>query len=171
MYMNFELGDDGMIRQAKAAELKQCAELIQTSFLTVADKFEITRENAPDFTAFAVTEEVLRMQLADSNRKLYAYIEDEEIVGYYSLLFMENYTYELNHLCVHPEHRHKKIGEKLLLDAFENAKNAGAIKMCIGIVEENTVLRKWYEAHGFIHTGTEKFDFFPFTCGYMEKML
>lgn len=24
------------------------------------------------------------------------------------------------------------------------------------------------EIHGFLHTGTEKLDFFPFTCGYME---
>ena len=37
------------------------------------------------------------------------------------------------------------------------------------IVKENTLLRKWYEAHGFAHTGAQKFDFFPFTCGYMEQ--
>lgn len=43
--------------------------------------------------------------------------------------------------------------------------------MNIGIVEENIVLRSWYEKYGFVHTGTEKFDFFPFTCGYMEKQL
>ena len=28
--------------------------------------------------------------------------------------------------------------------------------MHIGIIEENQVLRKWYEAYGFVHTGTEK---------------
>ena len=44
-------------------------------------------------------------------------------------------------------------------------------KINIGIVEENKVLRKWYESFGFVHTGTKKFDFFPFTCGYMEKNL
>ena len=37
------------------------------------------------------------------------------------------------------------------------------------IAEENTLLRKWYEAHGFVHTDTQKFDFFAFTCGYMEQ--
>ena len=41
-------------------------------------------------------------------------------------------------------------------------------KIKIGIVEENKVLRKWYDSLGFIHIGTKKFDFFPFTCGYME---
>ena len=39
------------------------------------------------------------------------------------------------------------------------------------IVEENTVLRKWYERNGAVHIGTEKFDFFPFTCGYMRIAL
>ena len=38
----------------------------------------------------------------------------------------------------------------------------------LGIVEENRVLRKWYERNGAVHTGTEKYDFFPFTCGYMK---
>ena len=32
--------------------------------------------------------------------------------------------------------------------------------MNIGIVEENKVLRKWYEENGFIHIGTKKFVFF-----------
>ena len=39
------------------------------------------------------------------------------------------------------------------------------------IVEENTKLRKWYEENGAVHLGTHKFDFFPFTCGYMRKEL
>ena len=43
--------------------------------------------------------------------------------------------------------------------------------MNIGIVEDNNVLRKWYEMYGFVHKGKEKYDFFPFTCGYMEKIL
>ena len=51
------------------------------------------------------------------------------------------------------------------------AKALGAKKLKIGIVEENQVLRKWYESNGFIHLGTKKFDFFPFTCGYMEQEL
>ena len=43
--------------------------------------------------------------------------------------------------------------------------------MNIGIVEENQTLKKWYESFGFKHIKTQKFDFFPFTCGYMELML
>lgn len=53
--------------------------------------------------------------------------------------------------------------------AFAKAKELGCTKMKLGIVEENQVLRKWYEKFGFVHAGTQKFEFFPFTCGYMEK--
>ncbi len=57
------------------------------------------------------------------------------------------------------------------MDAFVRARELDCSKMNIGIVEENTLLRKWYETYGFVHTRAEKYDFFPFTCGYMEKKL
>ena len=59
----------------------------------------------------------------------------------------------------------------MLHDAFDRTKKERCKKINIGIVEENQVLRKWYENQGFLHIGTKKFDFFPFTCGYMEKGL
>ena len=57
------------------------------------------------------------------------------------------------------------------MTAFEKAIELNCSKIFIGIVEENAVLQKWYEMYGFVHTGIEKYDFFPFTCGYMEKKL
>lgn len=57
------------------------------------------------------------------------------------------------------------------MNAFKVVKELGCVKVNIGIVEENRVLRKWYETFGFEHIGTQKFDFFPFICGYMEKKL
>lgn len=65
------------------------------------------------------------------------------------------------------EYRHKNIGKKLLGHAFGEAARMGCSIVNIGIVEENVRLRKWYEANGAEHIGTEKYDFFPFTCGYM----
>ena len=99
---------------------------------------------------------------------MYACFDGGTIIGYYSLSIMDGGVCELNNLCVLPEYRHRKIGETLLKDAFRAAAERGCILIKIGIVEENTVLRRWYESFGFIHTGTVKFDFFPFTCGYME---
>ena len=160
-----------MIKQITEKDIPECVKVIRESFSTVAQEFDITEENAPRFTAFATTEQRLNWQLLGEKRLMSAFYEDEKIVGYYSLLQQENGECELNNLAVLPAYRHKGIGEALLRDAFKVAKEMNCTKMNIGIVEENQVLRKWYEDLGFTHTGTQKFDFFPFTCGYMEKEL
>lgn len=160
-----------MIKEITSKDIPECVKIIRESFLTVADEFGFTIENAPRFTAFATTEERLSWHLYGEHRPMYAFYDNGVVVGYYSLLLQENQECELNNLCVLPAYRHKGIGEALLKNAFEQAQNLGCTKINIGIVEENKMLRQWYESFGFIHTGTEKFDFFPFTCGYMEKML
>ena len=160
-----------MIKEIEQKDLATCVEVIRKSFATVAEEFNITEENAPRFTAFATDERRLDWHLNGEHRPMFGFVVDGKIVGYYSLLLMENNECELNNLSVLPEYRHDGIGAKLVEHAFEMARKAGRVKMKLGIVEENQVLRRWYEKLGFIHVGTQKFDFFPFTCGYMEKML
>ena len=112
-----------------------------------------------------------RKELEVEKRPMYVFLLDGKIVGYYSLALLSKKEIELNNLSVLPEYRHNKIGTKLLQDCFERARKLEAEKIKIGIVEENAVLRSWYERYGFYHTGTQKFDFFPFICGYMEKKI
>lgn len=69
------------------------------------------------------------------------------------------------------EEPYLQLGKELLEHSFKIARSKGCSLMNIGIVEENTRLRKWYEDNGAVHVGTKKFDFFPFTCGYMKKEL
>ena len=158
-----------MIREINRSEIPECVVLIRESFLTVANEFNFTQTNAPGFTAFSTSNERLYWQYDNENRKMFAFLYEGKIIGYYSLLFGENKECELDNLCVNPVYRHRKIGEQLLNHCFTFAKGLGISKIKIGIVEENTQLRKWYEAHGFIHIKTEKYAFFPFTCGYMEQ--
>lgn len=160
-----------MIQIVRKEDLPACVKIIRASFQTVADTFGLTIENAPRFTAFAITEERLLWQMEQEHRPMFAYWYNGRIIGYYSLLLLENKACELNNICVLPAYRHSKLGQTLLEHAFSTAKTLGCTTMHIGIVEENTVLRQWYECFGFLHTRTKKFDFFPFTCGYMEKEL
>lgn len=157
-----------MIKQVMEKDIPECVELIRNSFLTVAQQFDITPENAPRFTAYSTTADRLRWHLYGEKRPMYAFWDNDVMVGYYSLQLLGDGVCELNNLCVKPEYRHRGIGEKLVKHAFDIAKELNCKKMNIGIVEENMVLRKWYEALGFVHEGTKKFDFFPFTCGYMK---
>ena len=159
------------IREMEMEEIPECVNVIRTAFKTVADELGFTRENAPRFTAFATDDTRLQYQFLVEHKPMYVYLHEGKIVGYYSLAMLDNGSVELNNLSVLPEFRHLGIGEKLVNDAIEKAKSFDKEKMELGIVEENKKLRMWYESLGFIHTGTKKFDFFPFTCGYMEMKL
>ena len=46
-----------MIRKVNEQELSNCVNVIIESFITVANDFGFTIENAPRFTAFATTED------------------------------------------------------------------------------------------------------------------
>ena len=89
-----------MIRKIRKNEIPNCVEVIRKSFMTVADEFGFTMENAPRFTAFATTEERLIWQLEQEQRLMFAYFTDDRIVGYYSLLILSEKECELNNLCV-----------------------------------------------------------------------
>lgn len=160
-----------MIRAITYEELPDCARVIRESFLTVADELGLTRENAPGFTAFSITEERLAVQLMEERRPMYGYFDGGELVGFYSLSPRKGAACELGCLSVLPAHRHKGIGRQLTAHACRTARALGCLKIHIGIVEENTRLRRWYQDQGFVHLGTQKLDRFPFTCGYLEKAL
>ena len=157
-----------MIRKAERADLPACVQVIRNSFQTVADEFGFTPENAPRFTAFAITEEWLAWQMEGEHRLMHVDEADGVIRGYYSLQLQDGGECELSNLSVLLEYRHGGIGGSLLRHAAETAREQHCTVINLGIVEENTVLRKWYESHGAVHIGTQKYGFFPFTCGYMK---
>ena len=159
-----------MIRKLTENDLEEAVNVIRSSFMTVAEEFNITKENAPAFTAFATDMDRLRTWMFEQHRPMFGYFVDGKMAGYYNLMIKDKEC-ELGSLSVLPEYRHKHIGRTLLEDSLTKAAEYGCTIMKLSIVEENTVLRKWYEDQGFIHTGTVKYDFFPFTCGYLEKEL
>lgn len=160
-----------MIREVQREEIPVCVQVIRRSHRTVADEFGFTPENAPRYVAFATDENRLLWQMEAQHRLMFLDEEDGVICGYYSLLMKEDGECELGSLSVLPEYRHRGIGTALLKHSIDTARKQGCSILHLSIVEENTVLRKWYERNGAVHTGTEKFDFFPFTAGYMKIML
>lgn len=156
------------IRAIGYDDIPECVEVIKSGFMTVAKQFDITPENAPAFTAYATDEAKILYWMDEQKRPMYGFYEDGKLLGYYNLMVKDEEC-ELGSLCVLPDYRHKGIGEELLNDSIKHAQELGCKIMKLSIVEENKVLRKWYESFGFIHTGTVKYDFFPFTCGYLEK--
>ena len=157
-----------MIREVRREEIPECVRVIRQSHQTVADEFSITPENAPRYVAFATDENRLLWQMFREHRLMFLDEEDGVIRGYYSLLLKDGGECELGSLSVLPEYRHRGIGTALLKHACDKARKQNCSVLNLSIVEENTVLRKWYERNGAVHLGTQKFDFFPFTAGYMK---
>lgn len=161
-----------MIKKLNRNDIPECVRVIRSSFKTVADEFGFTADNAPGFTAFATNEEKLLQWMEIQQRPMFGYYDENgELVGYYNLLVQSDRECELGSLCVLPDHRHCGIGKTLLKDSLARAKSYKCVSMKLSIVEENSLLRKWYEKFGFVHKGTKKFSFFPFTCGYLEMPL
>ena len=155
-----------IIKVTKAEQLPICLDIIHKSFQTVAEDLHLTRENCPGHTAFMPPE------------KLRAAFD-----GLGVLCFCADIKTRLQavFLCTPQRTAQRWIIWRFyrLTDTWGSAKTGGlcrrlckgplgSTKIQIGIVEENTVLKAWYQSQGFIHTGTKTFDHLPFTVGFME---
>ena len=154
------------IRPVTPEDLPGVAEMIRAAFATVAEEFDITEQNGPRHTSF-ITAEKLQTHFARGWMMAGLY-EGDRLVGYVSLSEEGGGVFELHNLAVRPECRHKGYGKRLLDLCKEKVKELGGQKITLSHIEENTVLKNWYGANGFVHTGTRQFDFLPFTSGYME---
>ena len=65
-----------MIKKVEASDIPNCVKVIKASFLTVANEFGFTAENAPRFTAFSITEERLQWQMNTEHRSIYAFFDN-----------------------------------------------------------------------------------------------
>jgi uncharacterized repeat protein (TIGR04076 family) len=149
-----------------ATDIPVYGEVIRQSFATVAKDFGWTRENAPTFTAYR-TDEWFASKYTDGYMPFGCECNGE-IFGFVSLGDMGGGVFELNNLAVLPAWRHLGYGKKLLDYCKAKTRECGGNKITIGIIEENAVLKDWYTANGFVHTGTQKFPHQPFTAGFME---
>ena len=111
-----------MIREIRLEDVEQCVRVIRESFFTVAEEFGFTEENAPRFTAFATNEQRINWHLNGEHRPMFGYFENDQLIGYYSLLLQKEQQCELNNLCVLPECRHRKIGTELLEEQIKELK-------------------------------------------------
>jgi uncharacterized repeat protein (TIGR04076 family) len=157
---------DYEIKPLTVADLPIYADVIRKSFATVASDFGWTRETAPTFTAY-ISDEKLSAKVTDGYYAFGLFVGDV-MVGFVSLTNMSGGVYELNQLAVLPGWRHFGYGKELLGFCKNKARELGGNKIALDIIEENTVLKYWYAVNGFKHTGTKKFDWQPFTAGFME---
>lgn len=154
------------IKPLTAADIPAYGEVIRKSFATVAKDFGWTCENAPGHTSFISNERLATK--VKSGYYPFGYECGGDIFGFASLTDLGDGIYEMNDVSILPVWRHFGYGKKLLDFCKAKVLELGGNKITIGIVEENVVLKDWYAANGFVHTGTKKFKHLPFMTGYME---
>ena len=154
------------IRPLTADRLPDYANVIRNSFATVARDFGLTKENCPYHPAF-ISDEALVKKIKDGYMT-FGYFVGDTLFDFVAITNMGGGIYEVNRLSIFPEWRHYGYGKRLLGFCKEKVKELGGEKINIEIVEENKVLKEWYAANGFVHTGTEKFEGLPFLIGHME---
>ena len=161
-----EHNNETMIKQLGQTDFPLAAELIRVSFATVAKDLGLTEENCPKYVGFVSTAE--RLQTHETwGWRIYGLYKNEQLVGYVSISKETDGAYEIHNLAVMPEYRHSGCGKQLLNFCMAKITKLGGSKAVISITEENYVLKNWYTAFGFVHTGTKKFEHLPFTVGFM----
>ena len=158
------------IRAVQDSDIATCAEVVRRSFATVAHEIGITRENYPNDDGMFIKDEGLSAEKR-AGSQMFALHWKNSIVGFVAIGKGETNVWGIGHLSVLPEYRHMGFGKALLDFVKAKVTQSGGSIIKISIVEENTVLRGWYERYGFVHTGVESYSDLPFTVGYMELIL
>jgi diamine N-acetyltransferase len=150
-------------------ELENSVNVIADSFATVAIEFNLNKDNCPTHPSLVTVK-----QLKEMNRKglkLFGLYEDNVQIGFVAVEKKKDKVYCIEKLAVLPEHRHKGYGGALMEFVRNSVKNLDGKKLSIGIINEHTVLKKWYERKGFQETAVKKFEHLPFTVCFMEKLV
>jgi ribosomal protein S18 acetylase RimI-like enzyme len=151
------------------AMLDDCAKVIRESFITVANDFNLTRENAPTNPAFIEGDTLNKMY--EKNISMFTVYKSDVQIGFVAIEKADDTLYYMEKLAILPEYRHKGYGIKVMDFVMRFVKSRGGKRVSIGIINENTVLKNWYISYGFRETGTKTYPHLPFTVCFMEKEL
>jgi diamine N-acetyltransferase len=147
-------------------ELIQSVPIIREAFGTVARELNLTETNCPTNPAFTDLEKLKAMK--EKGVKLFGLFLNKSQVGFVAIEKAGESLFYMERLAVLPEFRHSGFGKKLMDFVFEYVKKENGAKVSIGVVNENTILKKWYQNYGFVEISLKKYNHLPFTVCIME---
>ncbi len=149
--------------------LDEWVEVIRKSFETEVATFMITEEQVPTNGAFLKVESLHRM--VDQGATLFGLWDSGLQVGFIAVEKESEGAYRLEKLAVLPEYRHEGYGRQLVDYATNYIIQQGGRQITLGIIDEHTVLKGWYQRLGFRVTKHKRFKHLPFTVCFMKKSL
>ena len=151
------------------SDIPQAVEIIRVSFKTVAEQFGLNEGNCPLNPAF-FTEGKLKASI-DDGMVCFILGHDNRQVGFVGMKKLSSLEYSLERLAVLPEERHNGCGKMLVDHVCTIARNAGGHEIHIGIINEHTILKQWYQDLGFSITSIDRYDHLPFRVCMMRNVL
>ena len=154
------------IRVCTQKDIEVLVETIRRSFQNVAERFDLTPENAPRHPSNCTANWIQK----DMERGVtYFVIENENIViGCVALEKANSDICYLERLAVLPDQRRRGFGNALVTHVLSEAKNLGAKRVNIGIIAEQNELKKWYKEIGFVEQESKEFPRLPFNVTFMS---
>jgi ribosomal protein S18 acetylase RimI-like enzyme len=154
------------IRTCLQDDIAILVETIRSSFKEVAERFGLTRENAPRHPSNCTAEWIQK----DMDRgATYFIIENGALVsGCVAIERVNPEVCYLERLAVLPEQRHQGFGEALIRHVLLQANLLGVHSVNIAIIAEHTELKDWYKRIGFIEGESKEFSDLPFRVTFMS---
>jgi diamine N-acetyltransferase len=143
------------------ASLGNSVAIIRSAFGKVTAEFGITEENTPVFAAYTTLENLKDMRARGV--KFFGLFFNGSQVGVVGLEKEAGGSCHMSRLAVLPEYWHSGFGRELIDYVIEYVRRMGVKQLRLGMVNENTVLKKWYLDMGFKEIELKKFDHLPFT--------
>ncbi len=152
-----------------ASEIGAVGELIRLAFSEVADRLGFTQANSPGFTAFASDEKLLA-QLGHAKTRCFGIRQAGKLAGFVAVVPYED-EWIITRLAVRPEFQHRGYGRALVDAVCDAAREMGLSEIGLGVVNENAVLKRWYEAQGFVADEIDSVPGAAYTACAMSKKL
>jgi ribosomal protein S18 acetylase RimI-like enzyme len=160
---------DMRIREAGKEDCSLLADLIRNAFADVAERLNLTRENAPTHPYFC-TEEWVRAAM-DRGVRFFIMEKNGKAVGCVGLENAGEGEFFMERLAVRPEARRQGLGEALVRQAMREAMKAGGRDLLIGVISGELKLLEWYGRLGFKEVGRKYFEHLPFQVVFMSRKL
>lgn len=155
--------DRKSLRRISVAEVENLQELSRRTF---AETFSEVNSEADmqKYISENLSLEQLKAELGNPDSEFYFAESDAQVLGYLKLNFKESQTeqqddnaMEIERIYVLHEFLGQKIGQFLLDESIDIAKNNGCSFVWLGVWEENHRALKFYEKNGFEFFGRHNF--------------
>lgn len=160
---------DYRIRACAYQDIPILTETIRNSFRDVAERFCLTRENAPHHPSNC-SDNWIRFDMERGVRYFIAEHE-HQVAGCVAVEQAASGVCYLERLAVLPGHRRRGLGRILVDQVLSKAGELGADCVSIGIIDEHAELKSWYKKIGFVEGESRKFSTLPFLVTFMSYTL